>query len=397
MKLAGGVLFLSRDKESKLSVSRVVTKPKRKSELGQFFTSVEVAEFMVELFSRKTGAICRVLDAGAGIGSLSAAFLNRWVCDGFHFKSVQIDAFEIDELLCPSLTQTLEEYKKFPGFTTKIRNTDFIHAAADWLSGNLYAEERPEYTHAILNPPYRKIRSNSEHRIALKRIGIEVVNMYPAFVALSLLLLADHGQLVAIIPRSFCNGPYYRPFRDFVLQRATLRHLHLFESRDKAFRHDGVLQENVIILLERNAQQGPVKISTSTDDTFSDLTTYKYPFEQIVPPNNSERFIHVPTSPKKSPIQLSPKIRYLLSDLGLNVSTGPVVDFRVKAHLCDMPQAGTVPLLYSSHISGGGTVWPIPKKKPNAIRYNNDTEKWLYPNGFIVWCAAFHLRKRNAV
>jgi adenine-specific DNA-methyltransferase len=82
---------------------------------------------------------------------------------------------------------------------------------------------------------------------------------------------------VAIIPRSFCNGPYYRPFRDFILERAAIRHMHLFESRSKAFKDDEVLQENIIIRLERGGQQGPVTIITSTDDSFTDLSHARTP------------------------------------------------------------------------------------------------------------------------
>ena len=107
------------------------------------------------------------------------------------------------------------------------------------------------------------------------------MNLYTAFIALALSLLADGGQLVAIVPRSFCNGPYYRSFREFVLQRAALRHVHLFESRTTAFKDDEILQENVIILLERNGRQGPVRITTSFDDTFSGFAAHDYPFEPV--------------------------------------------------------------------------------------------------------------------
>jgi len=33
------------------------------------------------------------------------------------------------------------------------------------------------FSHAILNPPYKKINSNSEHRLILRRMGIETVNL----------------------------------------------------------------------------------------------------------------------------------------------------------------------------------------------------------------------------
>ena len=138
----------------------------------------------------------------------------------------------------------------------------------------MFAEKLPKYSHAILNPPYRKIRSDSGYRTALRTIGIETVNMYSAFVALAVSLLdATHGQLVAIIPRSFCNGPYYRPFREYVLSRAQLSHVHLFNSRDMAFKDDDVLQENVIVKLRSGYDQAGVTVTTSNDDSFGDLVT----------------------------------------------------------------------------------------------------------------------------
>ena len=209
------------------------------------------------------------------------------------------------------------------------------------------------------------------------------MNLYAAFVALAVMETVPGGQIVAIIPRSFCNGPYYRPFRDFLLERAAVRHIHLFGSRSKAFKDDDVLQENIIIRLERGGQQGDVTISSSTDDTFSDLVTHEQPFNRIVLPDDPDRFIHIPTSLKKTALERSDAIRCTLAELDIQVSTGPVVDFRLNAHLRNMPGEGTVPLLYPGHLSSAGATWPIEgMKKPNAIERNADTEKWLYPNGF---------------
>lgn len=278
----------------------------------------------------------------------------------------------------------------------KIHGDDFIHAAVDALSGGLFAKPLPRYSHAILNPPYKKIGSNSAHRLALRRVGIETVNLYSAFVALTVAQVAPGGQIVAIIPRSFCNGPYYRPFRDFILERVAIRHMHLFESRSKAFKDDAVLQENVIIRLERGGQQGPVTVSTSTDDTFSDLVSHQHPFGRIVFTDDPERFIHVPTSPEKNTIELSRAVRYTLADLGIKVSTGPVVDFRLKDHLRDIPGPTTVPLLYPGHFTNGGTTWPIKDmKKPNAIERNADTEKWLYPSGYYCVVRRFSSKEET--
>lgn len=385
--------MLSEVEQARLRLSKD-TDAKKKSQFGQFFTPGGTATFMAGLFPAAEGT-CRLLDAGAGIGSLAAAFLERWSSGGFGFQRVEVDAFEIDGSLHSQLVKTLRKYAS-SGLSVAVHGDDFIHAATDALCGGLFSKSLPRYTHAILNPPYKKINSNSAHRLALRRVGIETVNLYSAFVALAVAQAAPGGQIVAIIPRSFCNGPYYRPFRDFILERAAVRHMHLFESRSKAFKDDEVLQENVIIRLKRGGQQGAVTVSTSTDDTFTDLVTHEHPFDRIVFPDDLERFIRVPTSPEKNAIELSEAVRCTLADLGIKVSTGPVVDFRLKEHLRDMPGAGTVPLLYPGHFSNTGTLWPIEgMKKPNAIERNTDTEKWLYPSGFYCVVRRFSSKEEK--
>ncbi|HVW64045.1 MAG TPA: Eco57I restriction-modification methylase domain-containing protein [Nitrosospira sp.] len=360
---------------------------KHKVEFGQFMTPSSVARFMASMFPPSTLQTCRLLDAGAGVGALSCAFLDRWITGGFGFGAVETTAYEIDENLRGHLAQHLAEYSNVK---PSIIAGDYIELAT------AQSLQDRGYTHAILNPPYKKINSKSAHRLALRSVGIETVNLYSAFVALAVGETARGGQIVAIIPRSFCNGPYYRPFRNFILGRAAIHHMHLFESRNKTFKDDEVLQENIIIRLERGGQQGPVTVSTSTDDSFSDLTTHEHPFDRIVFPDDSERFIHVPTTTEKTAIELSTTVRYSLADIGVKISTGPVVDFRLKTHLRDMPEPGTVPLIYPGHLSMTGIVWPMPGlKKPNAIMRNGETEKWLYPNGFYCIVRRFSSKEEK--
>lgn len=386
--------MLSTVEDRRLQLSKS-TRAEKKAHFGQFLTPERTAAFMTGLFPDGKGD-CRLLDAGAGIGSLSAAFLDRWRNGGFRFRRVEVDAFELDHDLIQYLSKTLNKYNGRGDFSVNIQEQDFIHCAVESLTGDLFSCPLEPFTHAILNPPYKKLNSNSAHRLALRRVGIETVNLYSAFVALAVALATQGGQIVAIIPRSFCNGPYYRPFRDFVLERTAIRHMHLFDSRSKAFKDDDVLQENIIIRLERGAQQGSVTVSTSADDSFSDLAAHEHPFDRIVLLDDPERFIHVPLSSEQNAIELSPAIRYTLSDLGIKVSTGPVVDFRLKAHLRDMPGSGTVPLLYPGHFSSSGTIWPIDgMKKSNAIERNADTEKWLYPNGYYCVVRRFSSKEEK--
>lgn len=352
----------------------------RKSVLGQFMTPARVARFMASLFPSSELTTCTLLDAGAGVGALTCAFLDRWASsEGFSFHNVCVDAYEIDPLLRSHLSQTLASYCSRIPVNYRVIPNDFIEAAA------MQSLAPRRYTHVILNPPYKKINSLSSHRLILRQVGIETVNLYSAFVALALSLMKPGGQLVAIIPRSFCNGPYYRPFREFLLNRAALRHLHLFASRTNAFKDDDVLQENVIIRLECAGSQGSVMVSNSTNDSFSDLVTHEQPFDRIVLPDDSERFIHIPVSLGYNTIELSKNVRSTPEDIGIGVSTGPVVDFRLREYIQEYPDGNTVPLLYPGHFSGHATRWPKEGiKRGNAIRLNSDTRKWLFPNGFYT-------------
>jgi hypothetical protein len=111
-------------------------------------------------------------------------------------------------------------------------------------------------------------------------------------------------------------------------------------------------------------------------------------------PGDPEQFIHIPVSAGQNALELSQRTPYLLEQLGIEVSTGPVVDFRVREHLRDMPEPHSVPLLYPSHFSHSATVWPRPgSKKPNAILYNAETRKWLYPNGY--YCVVRRLSSKE--
>ncbi len=368
----------------------------RRAEWGQFMTPAPIARLMAGLFPSGSGSECRLLDAGAGVGSLTAAFLDRCIAGELRFRRIHVDAYEIDPVIRARLAETLDVYRMGLGVEARIHDADFIRAAVDVLAGSLFAESLPRFTHAILNPPYRKIRSDSPERAFLRSVGIETVNLYSAFVALALALLRRGGHLVAIIPRSFCNGPYYKPFRCFMLRQAALRCVHLFDARDRAFKDDGVLQENVILLLERGGHQGDVRFSRSADGLCADWTERLLQFEQVVHPSDPERFIRLPLSEFSARLSASSRFRRTLCDLDVEVSTGPVVDFRMKDDLRRMPEEGAVPLLYPAHFRDGGMQWPKDGfRKWNAIAHNGRTERWLFPAGFYVAVRRFSAKEER--
>ena len=362
----------------------------RKAQLGQFMTPPGIAGFMAGLFSVPFQETVRLLDAGAGKGALTAAFIERWHGAG-GCGTLSAHAYEADEAMIGELRPLLDSAAG-DAVSAELFEGDFIARAATMLR----LARGPRYTHAILNPPYKKINSLSAHRSLLSAAGLETVNLYSGFVGLALDLLEPGGQIVAIIPRSFCNGPYYQPFRRFLLKRAAIQQIHLFEARNKAFKDESVLQENIILHLVRGGEQGDVKVSTSTDDSFDDFAVTTHSFDRVVFRADAEQFIHIPTGIGGDELLGAVAFCHSLADLGITVSTGPVVDFRMREDLRTNPDEGTVPLLYPGHFNGVSLEWPREGfKKPNAIRLTAGTRKWLYPNGYYTVVRRFSSKEER--
>lgn len=372
---------------------------KRRALLGQYMTPVPIGRFMASLFSQTRGEM-RVLDPGAGVGSLTAALAERLCAAGDHPRSVDFVCYEIDPILCGYLRGTLGQVERGCRAArievgARLLERDFIlHHELDRqpdLFGSAVEGDRG-FTHAILNPPYRKINACSGHRSALREAGVETTNLYTGFMYLAACRLRECGEMVAIVPRSFCNGPYFKPFRERFFSMMRLRHIHVFEQRDRAFRDDDVLQENIIVHAVKGGEDADVTITTSAGGAFNvdpaegvcdaeDLTRRTVPHDSVIRDGDRDRFVHIAADGIEQGI--ADRMAHFtanLTDVGVEVSTGPVVDFRLRDYLCAEPEDGTVPLLYAAHFQGGILTWPRTTRKANAIRLSEESRKWLWAN-----------------
>jgi len=375
-----------------------------RSALGQFMTPAPVASFMASLFQQPTGKTVRLLDPGAGVGSLTAAFVEKINQTEAQPQKLSVTAYEIDPLLVNYLNSTLKacRQKCEPAgieFDYEIVQKDFIGAAAEMLNNDLFSAtaQKLDFSHAIINPPYKKINSDSKHRLLLRSAGIETSNLYTAFLSLAIKMLQNDGELVAIVPRSFCNGPYFKPFRKFLLQNMGLQRIHVFTQRDQAFHDDEVLQENLIFhaIKGRKAQQ--VVISSSDGPEFDDMTIFEVPHDRVVDLREPDLIIHVVTSQLDQYVSDRMKVfRHTLNDLNLEVSTGPVVDFRLSEHILEKPNGQSFPLIYPAHFENHQIKWPkINGRKPNAIADTKEVEPWLMPNGHYTLVRRFSAKEER--
>ena len=350
---------------------------------------------------RKNG--CRRAHFGscAGTGSLFAALTEQLLSKADRPTSIELVAYETDQNVTPHLETTMELCRqlctgKGVSFQGTVHHEDFISAAASQLHDSLFGMTRDSFTHVILNPPYKKINGETPTRRILKSAGIETSNFYAAFVWLAAGLTRSGGEIVAITPRSFCNGPYFRRFRKALLGLIDLRHVHTFESRKEAFADDSVLQENVIFHGIRDEHCGrTVKISVSRGRDFSDIQVREVPFQDVVAPDDSDAFIHlIEQDDGQQVMERMSRFRTTLAELGLEVSTGRVVDFRARQFLRKDPEPGTAPLIYPCHFEEGFVRWPVTgAKKPNAIVAADQTENLLVPAGYYVLTKRFSAKR----
>ena len=376
----------------------------RQSELGQFLTPPSVSRFIASMFDRVPETV-NLLDAGAGVGTLTAAYLARVVESDHRPASINAILYEIDPLMIQGLQKTLLECEKLCEraeihFNWRIKQEDFIAASVAIIKGqgSFFPLNSIRYDSAILNPPYRKINSSSKTRRLLQSVGIETTNLYTAFLWLIIKQLAPDGEMVAIVPRSFCNGTYFRPFRIEFLGSMSIRRVHVFESRKQAFKEGDVLQENIILhAIKSESRRSNVIISSSTGPNDEEMMFREVEYSQVIQPNDPEYFIRiVPDQLGHRISQQMDGLHTTLKDLGLTVSTGKVVDFRARPWLRSQPDQEIIPLIYPGNFANGFIVWPSNnKKKPSALAAHPDVDDLVIPASIYVLVKRFSSKEEK--
>jgi len=373
----------------------------KRCQYGQFMTPLPIACFMASLF-RTRRSIVRVLDPGAGFGSLTAAFVARMLDRTPRPERIETTAFEIDDTLISPLNQVLSLCKQACEatgivLTTAVFQQDYIASSAYETPTGLFRGAEGLYDCAILNPPYGKIRTTSDARRNLRKAGIETSNIYAGFMALAAQQLRRDGEFVSITPRSFCNGLYFRRFRQSFLATMSLRHVHVFDSRKEAFKDDQVLQETVIVYATKSPKPPDSVVLSVSEKPQAEMHARNVPYEVVIRPEDPQQFVHLVADEEgEKAVRYVSQLPAHLSTLGIEVSTGRVVDFRARRHLRAQPGSSTAPLVYPAHFAGGRISWPNGHtKKPNAIEMNKDTADLLVPPGVYVLVKRFTAKEER--
>lgn len=296
-----------------------------------------------------SGADLRILDPGAGTATLgielSRSLLERGAA------SVHLVAIENEPDTIPYLRKSLALASGAlgPRFSYDARHEDFLDYEG------LFARPNELFDVAIGNPPYFKLPSSD-------RRGSSAPNAYARFMEIAAGLLRSGGQMCFIVPRSYASGAYFRRFRRSFHESVTLRRLHLFRSRREAFRHHKVLQENLIMVGEKEGPPTDIRITASDGirdiSTSSDILVRR---DRIIDTRKPDAWIFLPeTDEDIRVLDVVDSFEDRLDSMGLEINTGRVVPFRATEFLHRQPaSAGSFPLLWMQHVQPGVVEWPL--------------------------------------
>ena len=175
----------------------------------QYFTSDSCCDALLSQVQSHSPQA--VMDIGAGEGSLTRAALKRW-------QGVDLQLVDIDHL-------ALEKLKhQFPSAR---------HIRADLLSQCIPQELLQWLGHtdlALCNPPFAYADAPGTSRFWLKKANMPTNWPKPiaqraetVFLAHNLRWLKTGGELLLILPACFINGIPFAAFREWLLQRMTVR------------------------------------------------------------------------------------------------------------------------------------------------------------------------------
>jgi adenine-specific DNA-methyltransferase len=353
---------------------------------AQYFTPPELASFMAKLVAgdRSAGRIVRLLDPGAGTGTLGLA-LARELLEQREIERVELYCIEPEPHARRELEQALAAARNELG-----RRFEATSLAHDFLE---FAESRfglPPIDLAIANPPYFKLSPKDVR-------GGDAPNIYARFMGIAATLLRDGGRLCFVVPRSYASGSYFRRFRRRFHESMQLEQVHVFESRRAAFERDAVLQENVVVSYAKRPAQAGDRVAISVSHGLADLherRRFEVARADIVS-TDADAVVSLPSSP--SQLQLARRIQALphtLATLGLQVSTGPIVPFRATQLLADAdcPQP-TVPLLWLQHVRRGRVSWPLGSGFRKPERVHARAGKLLVPTANYVVLRRFSAKE----
>ena len=330
-----------------------------KKNKGQYFTSQSTARFMSSSYVPVSRNI-KILDPGAGNGSLGASLVehlvNENLCD-----SIEITFIENDVDVLPLLSNTTSLIKNYC-------SEKGIPCSISVLKDNfILVDINTKFDVVICNPPYKKIRKDSDESTKMAEYVYGQPNLYSLFMVKSINMLKKNGSFIFITPRSWTSGTYFLVVREFISDNLSFNKIHIFGDRDNSFSDEDVLQETMILFGTKSKQQAKVTVSISKDDSFKDIDTFTVD-SKCIKNVGKDRYLLIPVNNyEASLIETMNSFPETFFSLGYVFKTGPVVEFRNKQLISAEKKTDSVPMYRSLNITGDDLVFPADTSKAQYV------------------------------
>lgn len=338
--------------------------PERQRQWEQFLTPMPVAEQAVGLFTPASGPV-RILDLGSGSGILSAVTARR-CAPGSSVVAIEQDT-DLATASEASLRQVCDD--------VRVVNASVFDVLLD-----------ARFDRVILNPPYKK---TSPTVMPTSGGGVKVTNLYAAFLVTAIQSLADGGECVAIIPRSWMNGDYFKDFRRWMLSECSLDAIAVYGSRQEHFKDMNILQEIMLLKVSKRPQGATVTIydEATPDEPLEAQQHESVPFASLL--MGHDRIVRINRQ--------DPRLTGFstLTEQGLWVSTGKLVWFRNRDLLSDSQEPGGHPLYWSDNQHGLTTVHPVVCDRMQWVTGESDARNVVLPAGSYCLVNRFSAKEQR--
>jgi adenine-specific DNA-methyltransferase len=234
---------------------------------------------------------------------------------------------------------------------------------------------KEKYDLIIGNPPYGKIKLETELRKKFDDCLYGHANLYGLFVHVAFSLVKRNGIVAYVTPTGFLGGQYFKKLRSFIAANSTPLEFDFLTFRKGIF--EDVLQETMLTIYRKGKSVQPLVVN------------------EILPSSAKAYDVHAvgafalpndPSSPwllarNKSNAKLVSKLGKLshhLNDWGYGVKTGPLVWNRHKIQLRRAKGKGTFPLIWAETISTKGEfLWKADKKNHTLYFAFKNGDEWL--------------------
>ncbi len=374
------------------------TSDKHKKDNGQYLTPKTISDFMGSLAKPKKTHVS-ILDPGCGTAILSCSLIEKLINKN-NIEEVDLTLYETDTTILVETKKVIDFLKiwlekREIKFTYSLNEVDFISDNSNVFQINSLFDfgEIKKFDYIISNPPYFKISKSDKRAIIARELVYGQPNIYSIFMGLSAKLLNPEGELIFITPRSFAAGNYFKAFRQSFFKRVNISDIHIFRSRNKMFKNDNVLQENIILRASKNSNSN-IKITVSESDRDIQFSReYLYKREDLIDIKSQDKILFIPSNTNEfDTIKIFRKWHNTLNDFNIKISTGPVVAFRNKDFLLKegLINNAISPLIWLHNVKEMEFTYPLQKgSKPSFIKNTEASRKVLLKNKNYVFLRRF--------